>query len=125
MLPLTYHNFYLMGQYQAHGYYEETDPEIPYSVPNIGYKITKVIDNDKLISDELCESQAQYETYNTTVKQDSVSLKIRYTLLSTGETAEWVIRNLSWSSQNATMSVTLYRFVEDYKDYWDRKQENG
>lgn len=133
----TYHNFYLMGQYQAHGYYEETDPEIPYSVPNIGYKITKVIDNDKLISDELCESQAQYETYNTTVKQDSVSLemmivpfleptqKIRYTLSSTGETAEWVIRNLSWSSQNATMSVTLYRFVEDYKDYWDRKQENG
>jgi len=130
----TYHNFYLMGQYQAHGYYEETDPEIPYSIPNIGYKITNVLNNDQLISDELCNSQAQYETYNTTVKQDSVTLetmiipflepsqKIRYTLLSTGETAEWVIKNISWSSQSATMTMDLYRFIEDYQDYYERRQ---
>ena len=133
----TYHNFYLMGQYQAHGYYEETDPEVTYSVPNIGYKITKVVKNEKLYSDELCNAEAQQQTYYSTVKQDSVSLtmgiipfleptqKIEYTLLSTGVKAEWVIKNLSWSSSDGVMTLNAYRFIEDYQDYYERRKNTG
>ena len=121
-----YHNFYLMGQYQAHGYYEETDVNVPYSVPNVGYKIPKVIENTKLYSDEVCNSQAQYETYQTTAKQDTISLtmmiipfieptqKFKYTSLNSGETDEWIIKSFSWSTLEGTMTVELYRFLQDY-----------
>lgn len=125
-------NFYLMGQFQAHGYYEETNPNVYYSIPNVGRVIPKVINMDSLYADEYCVNQAQFETYKTTVKQDSLTLqtiiipflepsqKIRYTLLNTGEQAEWVIKSISWSSGEAAMSMNLYRFIEDYEYYYER-----
>lgn len=122
----TYPNFYLLGQYQAHGYYEETDINVPYSIPNLGYKAVKVIENTDLYSDEVCLNQAKYETYQTTAKQDSISLttmiipflepnqKLEYTPFMGTEKAEWMIKKISWSTMSGTMSLDMYRFLEDY-----------
>lgn len=130
----TYPNFYLMGQYQAHGYYEETNENVPYSIPNLGYKSVKVIENTDLYSDEICLNQAKYETYKTTAKQDSITLKmlivpflepnqkISYTPYMGTETSEWIIKKMSWSTTDATMSLSAYRFLEDYSYVYDRKE---
>jgi hypothetical protein len=130
----TYPNFYLLGQYQAHGYYEETDPNVPYSIPNLGYKAVKVIENTDLYCDEVCINQAEYETYQTTAKQDSISLtmmivpflepnqKLEYTPYMGTETSEWIIKKMSWSTMSATMTLEAYRFLEDYSYVYNRKE---
>lgn len=130
----TYPNFYLLGQYQAHGYYEETDANVPYSIPNLGYKAVRVIENTDLYCDEVCINQAKYETYKTTAKQDSISLtmmivpflepnqKLSYTPYMGTETSEWIIKNMSWSTMSATMTLNAYRFLEDYSYVYDRKE---
>lgn len=132
----TYPNFYLLGQYQAHGYYEETNPNVPYSIPNLGYKAVQVIENTDLYCDAVCISQAEYETYKSTAKQDSISLtmmivpflepnqKISYTPYMGTETSEWIIKNMSWSTMSSTMTLSAYRFLEDYSYVYNRK-ENG
>lgn len=119
-------NFQLQGQYQAHGLYEETNPNVPYSIPNVGYKIPRVLEMTQLCTDALCQSQAEYETYKTTAKQDSITLnmmiipflepgqKLEYTPLHADHPDEWIIKNLSWSTFTGTMSVSIYRFLEDY-----------
>ena len=127
-------NFYYQGQYQAHGYYEETSTDVPYSIPNLGRRLVKIIEKDELPSDAYCYNQAKYETYKTTAKQDTLSLttivipflepgqKIKYTPYSyyqdgedrTLNAIEWVIKSLSWSTQSATMQMELYRFNEAY-----------
>ena len=130
----TYPNFYLMGQYQAHGYYEETNVNVPYSIPNLGYKSVQVIENTDLYSDEICLNQAKYETYKATAKQDSISLtmmivpflepnqKISYTPYMGTETSEWIIKKMLWSTSSATMSLSAYRFLEDYSYVYDRER---
>lgn len=129
----TYHNFYLLGQFQAHGYYEETNDESPYSIKNLGYKAVRVIENSNLFCDEVCQTQAEYETYKTTAKQDSISLqtmiipflepnqKLRYTPFMTGEVGEWIIQRMSWNTMSGVMSLELFRFNEDYEYVNDRK----
>ncbi|MCQ2148563.1 MAG: DUF5048 domain-containing protein, partial [Bacteroidales bacterium] len=121
-----YHNFKFMGQFQAHGYYEETNANVPYSIPNVGYRIVRIVQNEKLNNDEDCFELARYETYGTTAKQDTISLecmiipflepgqKVQYTTYSTGESDEWIVKSFSWNTESGTMSVALYRFLEDY-----------
>lgn len=123
----TFLNFYCMGQFQCHGYYEETSSDVPYSIPNVGYKILNIIENDKLFSDEICDEQARYETYQTTAKQDTLNVscliipfleptnKIKHTTLSTGDEDEWIVKNFSWSTNSGVMSLTLYRFLQGYE----------
>lgn len=131
-------NYYLMGQYQAHGYYEETNVNVPYSIVNLGgKKIVNVIEEESLYSDELCYNQAQYETYKSTAKQDSISLatviipflepsqKIKYTPLASERTDEWIIKSLSWSTKIGVMSIEMYRFLEDYSYVVRRAQEDN
>lgn len=133
----TFPNFYLLGQYQAHGYYEETDLNVPYSIPNLGYRAVQVIENTDLYCDEVCINQAQYETYKTTAKQDSITLnciiipflepnqKISYSpFMGEGE-AEWIIKKLSWSTMSGTMTLEMYRFLEDYSYVYDKKENGG
>lgn len=136
-LDPTYLNFYLMGQFQCHGYYEENSPAVPYSIQNLGYKNVKVIENDKLYTDEYCQSQALYETYQTTAKQDSISLssmiipflepnhKFLYTPYINGETTEWIIKSISWSTMSGVMNIEAYRFLEDYSYVIKRTEEDN
>ena len=117
---------YLNGQYQAYGRYEETNPDCPYSTTNLGYEIPQRLNYENLYSDDLCYNQAEYLTYQTTAMMDTITLslvtipwldvnqKITYTSHETGETNQYIIKSMSWSSLDGTMNMTLYRFLESF-----------
>lgn len=117
---------YLLGQYQAYGIYKETNPDCPFSVPNLGYEIVNRKNYDNLYSDDLCYNQAEYLTYQTTVMLDTITAsfilipwlevnqKIEYTSHVTGETNQYMIKDFSWSTLDGTISITLYRFLESF-----------
>lgn len=116
----------LLGQYQAHGYYEELSPSCPYSITNLGYKILHSLSMDHLYSDELCYNQAEYETYKTTAQKDTLTLsciiipflephqKLEYTPKSSGVTAQYMVKSFSWDTKSGLMNLVLYRFSEDF-----------
>lgn len=126
---------YLLGQYQAYGIYKEMNPDCPYSVPSLGYEIVKRVNYDNLYSDDLCYNQAEYLTYQTTAMLDTIQLtcilipwldvneKVRYTSRETGETAQYMVRDFSWSTFDGTMTVTLYRFLESFSYVKQREEE--
>lgn len=117
---------YLLGQYQAYGIYKETNPYCPFSVDNLGYEIIHRVNYDNLYSDELCYNQAEFDTYKTTAMLDTISLqslyipwlevnqKIKYTSRNSGETNQYLVKNISWTTLDGTMTVTLYRFLESF-----------
>lgn len=119
-------NVYLLGQYQAHAVYKETNPDCPFSTINLGYEIVQRKNYEKLYSDDLCYNQAEYLTYQSTAMQDTLSLtlvvlpwldvnqKITYTSKITGEQNQWMIKSFSWTSTDGTMSLTLYKFLESF-----------
>lgn len=123
---------YLMGQYQAYGIYKETNPDCPFSVDNLGYEIVNRVNYENLYSDDLCYNQAEYLTYQTTALLDTITLetliipwldvnqKISYTSKETGETNQYLIKSLSWSSLGGTMTMTLYKFLESFSYVQDR-----
>lgn len=123
---------YLNGQTQAYGYYEETNTDCPFSVPNLGYKIVKRIIKETLFSDDLCYNQAEYETYKTCAMQDDINLtmiitpwlevnqKVEYTSKLTGETNQYIIKNISWSTLDGTMTLGMYKFREDFEYVYNR-----
>lgn len=125
---------YLLGQYQAYGIYKETNKECPFSVTNLGYEIVNRVDYENLYSDDLCYNQAQYLTYQTTAMLDTITLtcliipwldvnqKVRYTSKMTGETNQYIIKSFNWSTFDATMSLTLYKFLESFSYVYDKEQ---
>ena len=118
--------FYVLGEYQACAVYREMGPDCPFSIPNIGYEILKKEYYDNLYSNDLCYNQAEYLTYQSTAMMDTILLeclfipwldvnqKIEYTSLNTGQTSQYIVKNLSWSTLSGVMGVTLYRFREDF-----------
>ena len=124
---------YLNGQTQAYAIYEETSEEYPFSTTNLGYKIVRRITKDDLYSDDLCYNQAEYETYKTTALMDTVDLtmvivpwlnvneKVEYRSKITGNTEQYIIKNISWSTLDGTMTLNMYRFLEDFQYVYDRK----
>lgn len=117
---------FLMGQYQAYGIYKETNPDCPFSINNLGYEIRQRLNYEKLYADDLCYNQAEYLTYQTTAMRDTINLslitipwlnvneKISYTSKVTGKTEQYIIQNISWSTLEGTMNMTLYRFLESF-----------
>lgn len=117
---------YLLGQYQAHGVYKEQNPDCPYSVTNLGYEIIKRLNFDNLYSDDLCYNQAEYETYKSTAMLDTITLKciyipwldvnqkIKYTPKNSLNPNQYIIKTISWSTLDGTMTMTLYRFLESF-----------
>lgn len=127
----------LMGQYQAHSVYEETNIECPFSTTRLGYKIVNRVNYDSLYSDNLCYNQAEYLTYQSTAMRDTITLslfiipwmevgqKIKYTSKTTGETNQYIVKDFSWSSLDGTMSLTLYKFLESFSYVYNRKNQKG
>lgn len=117
---------YIQGQFQAYGIYEEHNKDCPFSIENLGYKIINRVNYENLYSDDLCYNQAEYQTYQTTAMRDTITLttilipwldvnkKISYTPQKSGEKAQYLVKNFSWSIADGTMSITLYRFLESY-----------
>lgn len=126
---------FLLGQYQCHGIYEEKSVNCPFSTTNLGYVIKKSVDYENLSDDAACYNQAEYLTYKSTAMIDTISLntlvipwlevnsKIEYTPKSQNEKNQYIVKSLSWSTGDGTMSLVLYRFLEDFSFVWDRKNK--
>lgn len=124
---------YLLGSSQCYGIYEETSEDCPYSTTNLGYKILKSVEYSSLSDDAACYNQAEYLTYSTTAMMDTITLttviipwltvntKIEYTPKYNNETNQYIVKNLSWSSGDGTMTLTLYKFLESFSFVYDRK----
>ena len=130
---------FLLGQYQCHGLYKETSKECPFSIPNLGYEVKKSVDYSNLSDDAACFNQAEYLTYTTTAMMDTVNLttlvipwldvnmKIEYKPHNLGKddpANQYIVKSFSWSVGNGTMSLVLYKFLEDFSFVWKRKYNN-
>lgn len=125
---------YLLGQYQCYGKYVEESLDCPFSVPNLGYQIMRSLDYSGLSDDAACYNQAEYLTYSTTAMMDTLSLttlivpwldvnmKVEYAPYSSGIKAQYIIKGLNWSIANGTMTLTLYKFLEDFSFVYNRKK---
>lgn len=130
---------FLLGQYQCHGLYKETSKECPFSIPNLGYEVKKSVDYSNLSDDAACFNQAEYLTYTTTAMMDTlnlttlvipwldVNMKIEYKPHNLGKddpANQYIVKSFSWSVGNGTMSLVLYKFLEDFSFVWKRKYIN-
>lgn len=123
---LNVQGVYLNGQTQAYGYYEETNPDCPFSTANIKKNVKRII-KETLFSDDLCYNQAEYETYKTCAMKDTINLtmvivpwlevnqKVSFTSKLTGITEQYMISNISWSTLDGTMTMSMYKFLEDFE----------
>ena len=80
-----------------------------------------------MYSDDLCYSQAEYLTYQSTALLDTIKLellivpwldvnqKIEYVKKQSGESNQYIIKDFSWSSLGGTMSMTIYKFLESFE----------
>lgn len=123
-------DFLLLGQYQAYGEYKlmEGKGGCPFSVPNLGYEIVQVLHFDNLNSDSLCEQRAKYETWLATRMKDTITLtmlsipfldvnwKVSYTSYMTNETKDYIVKSISGSNSESTMTVTMIEYSELYPD---------
>ena len=127
---------FLLGQFQCYGRYVEESQDCPFSVSNLGYEIVNSVDYDNLSDDAACYNQAEYMTYKSTAMMDTISLtmlvvpwlevntKIEYTPRYNKPTAQYIIKNLSWSTSEGIMNITLYKFLESFSYVYDRKNKN-
>lgn len=127
---------YLLGNFQCYGRYEETSEDCPFSTTRLGYEILKSIEYESLSDDAACYNQAEYLTYTTTAMMDTITLntfivpwlnvnqKIEYTPLYNNVKSQYIIKNLSFDSQKGTMSITLYKFMENFSFVYNRKNRN-
>lgn len=124
---------YLLGQFQCYGKYVENSLKCPFSVPNLGYEILNSVEYNSLSDDASCYNQAEYDTYKTTAMMDTINLsmvvvpwldvnmKIEYTPKYNGEKNQYIIKSFNWSIGNGTMSVTIYKFIEDFSFVYKKK----
>lgn len=127
---------FLLGQYQCHGIYKETSLDCPYSIPNLGYEVRQSIDYDNLSDDAACYNQAEYLTYKSTAMQDTINLtsliipwldvnmKVEYAPHSSNQINQYIVKSFNWSSSGNTMSIVLYRFLEDFSFVYNRKKNS-
>ncbi len=128
---------FLLGQFQCYGRYVEESPDCPYSVKNIGYEISQSMDYGNLSDDAACYNQAEYLTYKSTAMLDTINLstlvvpwlevntKLEYTPRYNNQTSQYIVKNLSWSTGDGTMSMTLYKFLDSYSYVYGRKKKGA
>ncbi|GLC79190.1 DUF5048 domain-containing protein [Lacrimispora brassicae] len=131
----TQNALFLLGQFQCYGRYAEMSEDCPFSVTSLGYEIPQSFDYSTLSDDAACFNQAEYLTYKTTAMMDTINLttlvvpwlevntKIEYTPKYSNEKSQYIIKNLSWSTGNGTMNVTLYKFMESFSYVYNRKNK--
>lgn len=126
-------SLYLLGNFQCYGRYEEKSDDCQFSTTNLGYEIINSVEYETLSDDAACYNQAEYLTYKTTAMMDTITLncvvipwltvnkKIEYTPRYNHKKEQYIIKNISWSSGNGTMTMTLYKFLESFSYVYDRK----
>lgn len=122
-------DFLLLGQYQVIGEAWDNNPNSPFNKDNLGYELYHECSGDeyeKIYTDELANQRARYEIWKATNLQNNLSLemifipwldvntKIEYTDKETNETNSYIIKRINGSFINATMTIDIIRFYEEY-----------
>lgn len=111
------------------------NPDSPYTIENFGtYLDVKTGgDYENIYSDSLATEQAEYDLWLEARLTDSITIetsiipfldvnqKIGYTLRKTGETHEYITKNISYNfagdvSSSSTMTITMSRYYNLYPD---------
>lgn len=119
-------NFYWLGMYQVYAEASETNTNSIFHKDKIG-EITKVCTGDEfslIYSNSLAQDRANYELYHACRLQESINITlldipwldvnwlIEYTSYTTKETNRYVIKQISGSSSDATIDVSLVKFYD-------------
>lgn len=114
------------GMYQIEGYCENNDPNSPFAIDKIGYRLQVLSGGvyDDITTSTLAQERAEYENWLVSRLNDSISLetviipflevnqKIQYRKLSTGSIDSYIIKSLNYSFTDATMTMTMNKFYE-------------
>ena len=114
------------GMYQIEGYHENNDSNSPFSIDKIGYRLQILSggEYDDITTSVLAKERAEYETWLKSRLTDTVTLemviipfletnqKIQYKKLSYGSVDIYIIKSLSYSYMDGTMTMTMNKFYE-------------
>lgn len=115
-------------KYNCENIYYSVEPNSPYCIEKIGERIQVLSGDDyeNIYSDELAVERAKWENWKKTRRQETISLemidipwldvncKIEYKSYIDGETHQYIVKSISSSTSEGTMSVELMRFYPLY-----------
>jgi hypothetical protein len=118
-------DFLLLGNYQVFGEAFNQNPNHPFSINALGFKIVKILNDseyEKIYTDDLAKHRAEYELYHASNLAENLSLeminipwldvncKIEYTSKNFNETNNYIIKSISGSTASATMTIGLIKY---------------
>lgn len=124
-------DFLLLGQYQVFGEAWDDNPDSPFNVTNLGYEILYTCeggDYAKIYTDDLANQRARYERYLHTNLQQQLNLttliipwldvnwKITYKSENSDDVLSYIIKSISGSTKDGTMTISMVRFYPDYPE---------
>lgn len=109
---------------QIYGEAKDTLTDSPFSIARIGERMEVLSggDYDLITTNDLAQQRADYELWRLTRLNDGMSLetiavywldvnqKIAYTSKITGVSAEYLIKQIAYSSADSTMSLSVIKF---------------
>lgn len=122
---------YYLGQFQIQAVYKNVMPDSPFSVQNIGREIWEIKQGgeyEDIISDANAMERAMYECYKVSNMAETLTLnlvdipwldvgqKVTYKLREKDIAYEWLVDNITSSTMEGIMSVTLTRFYPDWSE---------
>lgn len=121
---------YYLGQYQVFGEAYDENPDSPFRIDVLGKELLLVCegnDFDNIYSNDLANQRARYEIYNHTVLSTTLDLnivsipwldvnqKISYISQNESEEKQYIVKTISGSTTDATMSISCVSFYPSYK----------
>ena len=118
-------DFLLLGNYQVFGEAFNQNPNHPFSINTLGFKIVKILNDseyEKIYTDDLAKQRAEYELYHASNIAENLSLeminipwldvncKIEYTSKNFNEANNYIIKSISGSTSSATMTIGLIKY---------------
>ena len=114
------------GMYQIEGYYENNDVNSPFSIEKIGYRLQVKSggEYDNITTSTVAQERAEYDNWLASRFTDSVTLscviipflevnkKIQYKKLSDNSVDDYIVKTISYSFTEGTMTITMCKFYE-------------
>ena len=114
------------GMYQIEGYHENNNINSPFAIDKIGYRLQVLSggEYDDIMTSTLAKERAEYETWLKSRLIDTLTLetiiipflevnqKIQYKKASNGSVDSYIIKSLSYSFMDGTMTITMNKFYE-------------
>lgn len=114
------------GMYQIEGYAENNDPNSPFSIDNIGYRlhVCNGGEFEDIPTSTLATERAEYELWLRSRLNDNITLetviipflevnnKIQYKKLSDSSIDSYIIKKISYSFTSGTMTIDMTKFYE-------------